>query len=133
MDDNIAFARENGFVKTIMGRKRILKDIISQNAIVRGHAERNAINSPIQGSAADMIKIAMIEIHEALEKSTLKSKMILQVHDELIFDVPIAEKEELKFGFIKPVPTAMKIKANPTICICSVINKVYPSNAMIPP
>ena len=96
MDDNIAFARENGFVKTIMGRKRILKDIISQNAIVRGHAERNAINSPIQGSAADMIKVAMIDIQEELNKRQLKSKMLLQVHDELVFDIYKPELEEMK-------------------------------------
>ena len=96
MDKNIAFAREHGYVETIMGRKRILNEIHSQNAIVRGHAERNAINSPIQGSAADMIKIAMITIFNEIEKRKLKSRMLLQVHDELIFDVYKPELEEIQ-------------------------------------
>ena len=96
MDKNIAFAREHGYVETIKGRKRILKDIDSQNAIVRGHAERNAINTPIQGSAADMIKIAMINIFEAMEAKKMKSKMLLQVHDELVFDIYKPELEEMK-------------------------------------
>ena len=96
MDENIAYAREHGYVKTIMGRKRILNNILSQNAIVRGAAERNAINAPIQGSAADMIKIAMINIFNELEKRKLKTKMLLQVHDELIFDVFKPELEEIK-------------------------------------
>ncbi len=87
MDKNIAFARENGFVKTIMNRKRRLNDINSRNAVVRGHAERNAINAPIQGSAADLIKLAMIKIQSEFEQLGLQSKMILQVHDELVFDV----------------------------------------------
>ena len=87
MDESIDFARKNGYVKTIKNRKRYLKDINSSNAIVRGFAERNAINAPIQGSAADVIKIAMINIDEAMEQEKLKSSMILQVHDELVFDV----------------------------------------------
>ena len=86
MDNTIISAREKGYVETIMGRRRYLKDINSGNAMVRGFAERNAINAPIQGSSADMIKIAMIRIHEEFEKQKLKSKMILQVHDELVFD-----------------------------------------------
>lgn len=92
MDGNIVFAREHGYVETVMGRRRYLKDIHSGNAVVRGFAERNAINAPIQGSAADIIKKAMIDIHEALLPMKLRSKMILQVHDELVFD---AHKEEL--------------------------------------
>ncbi|MEP6844352.1 MAG: DNA polymerase I [Panacibacter sp.] len=92
MDDTINFAREHGYVQTLMGRKRWLRDINSSNFTVRGFAERNAINSPIQGSAADMIKLAMIKIHAAIKKEKLQSKMILQVHDELVFD---ALKEEL--------------------------------------
>lgn len=92
MDDTINFAREHGYVQTVMGRKRWLRDINSSNFTVRGFAERNAINSPIQGTAADMIKLAMIRIQAAMQKEKLKSKMILQVHDELIFD---ALKEEL--------------------------------------
>jgi len=96
MDKNIAFAREHGYVQTIMGRKRILNNILSQNAIIRGASERNAINAPIQGSAADMIKIAMIDIFYELEKRNLKSKMLLQVHDELVFDVYKPELAEIK-------------------------------------
>jgi DNA polymerase I len=95
MDEQIAFAKEKGYVETITGRKRYLRDINSANAVVRGFAERNAINSPIQGSAADIIKLAMINIHKALKEEKLKSKMILQVHDELIFDVFNPEKEQL--------------------------------------
>jgi len=96
MDSNIAFARQNGFVETILGRKRYLRDINSANAVVRGFAERNAINAPIQGSAADMIKVAMINIHKEIIDKKLKAKMILQVHDELVFDVPHDELEILK-------------------------------------
>jgi DNA polymerase-1 len=84
MDDTINYAREHGYVETLMGRKRWLRDINSSNFTVRGFAERNAINSPIQGTAADMIKLAMIKIHAALKTANLESKMILQVHDELI-------------------------------------------------
>ena len=98
MDDTINFARDNGYVQTLLGRKRWLRDITSSNAIVRGFAERNAINAPIQGSAADMIKVAMIDIQKEFKKQNFKSKMILQVHDELIFDV---DKSELEI--IKPV------------------------------
>jgi DNA polymerase-1 len=96
MDDTINFARETGYVETLMGRKRWLRDINSSNFTVRGFAERNAINSPIQGTAADMIKLAMIKIHAALKASTLQSKMILQVHDELIFDALESEIDLLK-------------------------------------
>ena len=92
MDNNIALAHKSGYVETIMGRRRSLPDIESGNATVRGFAERNAINSPIQGSAADIIKIAMIQIHKEFKKRNFKSKMVLQVHDELVFD---AHKEEL--------------------------------------
>ncbi len=98
MDDTINFAKQNGYVETLMGRKRWLKDINSANFTVRGFAERNAINSPIQGSAADMIKLAMIKIDAAFKKNNFKSKMLLQVHDELVFD---AHKDEL--DLIKPV------------------------------
>jgi len=96
MDDGIEFARKNGYVETIMGRRRYLRDINSNNAIVRGHAERNAINAPIQGSAADMIKIAMINIQHEMKKARMQSKMLLQVHDELIFDVLKTELNELR-------------------------------------
>jgi DNA polymerase-1 len=93
--EQVNFARNNGYVQTVSGRRRYLKDINSRNAVVRGAAERNAVNAPIQGSAADIIKIAMINIHKALEKSTLRSKMLLQVHDELVFDVYKPEMDEL--------------------------------------
>ena len=98
MDDTIGFAKQNGYVETLMGRKRWLKDINSANFTVRGFAERNAINSPIQGTAADMIKLAMIKIHAEFKARNFKSKMLLQVHDELIFD---AHKEEVEM--IKPI------------------------------
>ena len=98
IDKQIHFARENGYVETILGRRRYLPDINSRNQVVRGAAERNAVNAPIQGSAADIIKIAMINIYNLLKNNKLKTKMLLQVHDELIFDVP---KNEL--DFVKPL------------------------------
>lgn len=96
MDESIAKAREQGYVETIFGRKRFLPDINSQNAIVRGYAERNAINTPIQGSAADIIKVAMNKIYKRLSDGEYKSKMILQVHDELDFNVHMNELDEVK-------------------------------------
>ena len=87
MDETIEFARENGYVQTLLGRKRALRDITSRNALARSNAERMAINTPVQGTAADMIKIAMINIHKIFQEKQFKSKMILQVHDELVFDV----------------------------------------------
>jgi len=98
MDDTINLAKETGYVETLMGRKRWLRDINSANFTVRGYAERNAINSPIQGSAADMIKLAMIKIHKEFTRQGFKSKMLLQVHDELVFD---AWKDEVEI--IKPI------------------------------
>lgn len=98
IDKQIHFARENGYVETILGRRRYLPDINSRNQVVRGAAERNAVNAPIQGSAADIIKIAMVNIYNLLKDNKLKTKMLLQVHDELIFDVP---KNEL--DFVKPL------------------------------
>ena len=96
MDESILRAREKGYVETIMGRRRYLRDINSSNHTVRGYAERNAINSPIQGSAADMLKIAMINIQNDFKIKNLKSKMLLQVHDELVFDVLKQELETVK-------------------------------------
>jgi DNA polymerase-1 len=96
MSDQVDFARENGYVQTVLGRRRYLKDINSANAIVRGGAERNAVNAPIQGSAADIIKIAMINIYKKLSSENWKSKMLLQVHDELVFDVHHTEIEKIK-------------------------------------
>jgi len=96
MDGMVKSARENGYVETIMKRRRYLKDINSANAVVRGFAERNAVNAPIQGSAADVIKLAMIGVHGAMKEQGLKSKMLLQVHDELVFDVHESEIEVLQ-------------------------------------
>jgi DNA polymerase-1 len=96
IQEQIDFARENGYVETILGRRRYLKDINSANAVVRGGAERNAVNAPIQGSAADIIKIAMINIHKKLVQEKWQSKMLLQVHDELVFDVHNSELEKIK-------------------------------------
>lgn len=95
IDDQVLLARGQGYVETILGRRRYLKDINSRNHVVRGHAERNAVNAPIQGSAADIIKIAMIRLHKTLKKD-FQTKMLLQVHDELIFDVPNSELEIVK-------------------------------------
>lgn len=96
MNDQIAFARKNGYVETMLGRRRYLRDINVSNSVVRGFAERNAINAPIQGSSADMIKLAMIQIHQLLTAQKLTSKMILQVHDELVFDARLDEVDKLK-------------------------------------
>jgi len=96
MDSQLVLARERGYVETIMGRKRYLSDINSANASVRAFAERNAINAPIQGSAADIIKVAMININKRFAEKGFQSKMILQVHDELNFDVLKTELEEVK-------------------------------------
>jgi DNA polymerase-1 len=110
MSETIEFAKENGYVQTLQGRRRYLKDINSANFTVRGFAERNAINAPIQGSAADMIKMAMINIHKRLkaEKDIIKhSKMILQVHDELVFDAHKDEVEILKKLVVEEMEKAM--------------------------
>ena len=104
MSSQIDYARNKGYVETIMGRRRYLQNINSQNGMLRSGAERNAINAPIQGSAADIIKIAMIRIHNEFQKQSLKSKMLLQVHDELVFDVHNSEKELVK----KIVKTTME-------------------------
>ena len=95
INNQISFARNNGYVETVLGRRRYLKDINSQNSVVRGAAERNAINAPVQGSAADIIKIAMINIQRKLSKGNYKSKMLLQIHDELVFDVFKPELNEM--------------------------------------
>ena len=96
MQEQVQFARENGYVQTVLGRRRYLKDINSQNVMVRGGAERNAVNAPIQGSAADIIKLAMINIHKKLKEGNYKTKMLLQVHDELVFDAHKEEVDKLK-------------------------------------
>ncbi len=107
MHDTVEFAKENGYVKTLAGRKRLLRNINSRNSLSRSNAERMAINTPIQGSAADMIKLAMIDIHQTLKSSTLKSKMIMQVHDELVFDIYKPELEEMKAMIESKMMTAL--------------------------
>lgn len=109
MSDTMNFARENGFVETIMGRRRYLRDINSANQTVRGFAERNAINAPIQGSAADMIKIAMINIHKEMIAQKLQSTMTMQVHDELVFDVLKSEKDIMKAIIQDKMTNAIKL------------------------
>ena len=110
MSDQIDFARNNGYVETIMGRRRYLQNINSQNNMLRSGAERNAINAPIQGSAADIIKIAMININSEFKKQSLKSKMLLQVHDELVFDVHNSEKDQIKDIVKTTMESAVKLK-----------------------
>ncbi len=117
MANQVDFARDNGYVETVLGRRRYLKDITSANAMVRGGAERNAVNAPIQGSAADIIKIAMINIYKKLESENWKSKMLLQVHDELVFDVHNSEldniqtmiKYEMENAFTMDVPLTVDL------------------------
>jgi DNA polymerase I len=112
MDIQLNNARENGYVETLLGRKRWLRDINSSNQTVRGFAERNAINMPIQGSAADMIKLAMIKIHKAMKDGNFQSKMILQVHDELIFDTHKDEVEVLTKLIIENMESALVLPNN---------------------
>jgi DNA polymerase-1 len=95
MNGIIEYARKKGYVETLLGRRRYIRDINSANGMLRKSAERNAINAPIQGTAADVIKIAMIRIHKELKNKNLKTKMVLQVHDELVFDVPIEELDTI--------------------------------------
>ena len=117
IEKQIAFAREHGYVQTLLGRRRYLPDVYSRNQVVRGAAERNAVNAPIQGSAADIIKIAMVRIAQRLEKERLATRMLLQVHDELLFDVPKAElelvtpliREEMQQAYKLSVPLIVEI------------------------
>ncbi|HPM19338.1 MAG TPA: DNA polymerase, partial [Bacteroidales bacterium] len=109
MDESIRKAREKGYVTTMFGRRRYLRDIGSRNQVVRGNAERNAINAPIQGSAADIIKVAMVRIHQKMKTGNYKSKMILQVHDELIFEVVPNELDLLREMVIHEMTNAVKL------------------------
>ena len=119
MDSTINFARETGYVETLMGRKRWLRDINSANFTVRGFAERNAINSPIQGTAADMIKLAMKRVFDAMQRAGMKSKMILQVHDELVFDARRDEVNELKPLILENMQQALPLPHEvPVIAEC---------------
>ena len=115
MDNSIKKAKEKKYVETILGRRRYLRDIDSRNFTLRGFAERNAINSPIQGSAADIIKLAMIKISDWMNKNCLKSKMIMQVHDELVFDVIKSEREELEENVKSIMENVIKIKVPLTV------------------
>ncbi len=110
IEDQVAFAREHGYVKTVLDRRRYLKDINARNHVVRSAAERNAVNAPVQGSAADIIKIAMIAVQESLEKNGYRSNLLLQIHDELIFDVPKEEVEELQEMVHQKMSEAYKLK-----------------------
>ena len=119
MDNTINFARENGYVETLMGRKRWLRDINSANFTVRGFAERNAINSPIQGTAADMIKLAMQKVQAAMKKEKMQSRMILQVHDELVFDAVKSEVKDLRPLILENMQAALPLPNNvPVIAEC---------------
>lgn len=109
ISEQVDFARENGYVQTVLGRRRYLKDINSQNAVVRGAAERNAVNAPIQGSAADIIKLAMINIHKKLKEGNYKTKMLLQVHDELVFDAYKDEVEQVSKMIKAEMENAFKL------------------------
>jgi len=119
MDQTIAFARAHGYVQTVTGRRRYLRDIRSANNTIRGAAERNAINAPIQGTAADMIKLAMIAIHRELAARKLRTRMLLQVHDELVFDLHVPEErevlplveEQMKNAILLDVPLAVEMGA----------------------
>jgi DNA polymerase-1 len=119
MDEILGFARQHGYVETVTGRRRYIRDIRSANNTVRGAAERNAINAPIQGTAADMIKLAMINIHRELTRRKLRTRMLLQVHDELVFDLyqpeqevvlPMVE-EKMKTAIPLDVPLAVEMGA----------------------
>jgi DNA polymerase-1 len=111
MRDTIAFAQKRGYVETVTGRRRYVRDIRSANGAVRGAAERNAINAPIQGSAADMIKLAMINIHRELTERKFKTRMLLQVHDELVFDVPRNEEKRVRPLIEEKMKTAIPLDA----------------------
>ena len=118
MEKVVADAKEKGYVETLLHRRRYLKDINSANAVVRAYAERNAVNAPVQGSSADMIKLAMIAIDRRMRESGLASRMILQVHDELVFDVEAGEEEilsalveeEMKRALPMQVPIEVEVK-----------------------
>ncbi len=112
-------ARKTGYVETLFGRKRYLPDINSHNSVVRGFAERNAVNAPIQGTAADIIKIAMVRIYKALQKAHLQTQMIMQVHDELNFNVPANEVEQVREIVVREMQSAVQLTV-PLIAECGI-------------
>jgi DNA polymerase-1 len=109
MDDAVAKAREKGYAETLAGRRRTLRDINSRNATARQAAERDAVNTPVQGTAADLIKLAMVRVDRAIKAAGLKAKMVLQIHDELLFDVPVDEVERVKEIAVREMSTAMDV------------------------
>ena len=109
MDDAIAKARDTGYAVTLNGRRRFLRDIKSRNATARMAAERDAINTPVQGTAADLIKIAMVRVSRALKEAGLKARMVLQIHDELLFDVPRDEVETVRKIAVREMSSAMDV------------------------
>src|SRR5207248_1481170 len=110
MNGTIAFARKNGYVETVTGRRRYIRDIASANNTLRSSAERNAINAPIQGTAADMIKLAMVNIHRELTQRKMKTRMLLQVHDELVFDLYKLEEKEVRATVEEKMKTAIPLE-----------------------
>ena len=122
MDWSIAQAREKEYVETVMGRRRYLREINSRNAVMRAGAERNAINAPIQGSAADIVKKAMIDVQEEMDKRGMQSKMLLQVHDELVFDMHIDEADDLKVLVKEKMEQAITLEVPLTVDIGEGIN-----------
>ena len=123
MERTIAGARQNGYVETLCGRRRYLRDINSANQTVRSAAERTAINTPIQGTAADMIKLAMVGVAAALKENGLQARMVLQVHDELVFEVPAGEKEA-----VRPIVEKIMIEALPLEGVPVVVESGYGTN-----
>ena len=115
IDDSIGFARENGYVETLFGRRRYLPDINAKNATVRALAERNAVNAPIQGTAADIIKLAMIRVDQRIEEAGLKSRMVLQIHDELMFDALPEEVPQLKKIVVEVMENVLKLSVPLTV------------------
>ena len=115
MDKNVAFAKENGYVSTLLERKRYIREINSSNFNVRSFGERAAMNMPLQGSSADIIKIAMVNVHKRLKKEKLLSKLILQVHDELIIDALKSEQEQVKKLLIEEMQNAVKLSVPLTV------------------
>ena len=109
IENQVSFARENGFVETLIGRRRYLRDINSPNRVVRGHAERNAVNAPIQGTAADIMKLAMVGVYDRMKREGFRSKMIIQVHDELVIDTLKSELDELKVLVIEEMENAFRL------------------------
>ena len=115
IDSTLRFARENGYVETLFGRRRYIADINSRNGSVRAIAERNAVNAPVQGSAADIIKLAMIAVDSALRKEGLRSKMILQIHDELLLEVPLDELERVREILIREMEGVTELSVPLTV------------------